>query len=288
MGKMFKILLLLPVLLACNKASESNEEGYSADEASPASVEMSAKVASGEANSVQFSDLKSDKVDAAKEVKNTMLMKEGSMGCMMEDYIKGRQQIETLVKQYGGYISSESEMKEAYRISNDLVIRIGSDKFDALMDAIAKLAVNVDFKRITATDVTEEYVDIETRLKTKKEVEKRYVEFLSRAKSIEEVLKVENELRIIREEIEAREGRLKFLKDRVSYSTINLNIYQNLDYSGPIAQKPGFFNKITKSFKAGWSGILNGIVGFVYLWPLWLVIAVVFFIIKRQRNRRNS
>lgn len=192
-----------------------------------------------------------------------------------------------LVTKYGAYLGSENETKETYRISNDMVIRVSSAQFDALINGISDIASNIDFKRISATDVTEEYVDIQTRLKTKKEVEKRYIEFLSRAKNIEEVLKVENELRVIREEIEAKEGRLKFLNDRVAFSTINLNMYQNFDYSGSVSKKPGFLNKLGEGINAGWTGILNFMVMITYLWPVWLIGgALAFLWIKRIKARK--
>ena len=70
-------------------------------------------------------------------------------------------------------------------------------------------------KNVSVQDVTEEYLDIEARLKTKKEVEARYIEILkSKTKTVEDVLKAEEQIRIIREEIEAREGRLNYLKNQ--------------------------------------------------------------------------
>ena len=80
--------------------------------------------------------------------------------------------------------------------------------------------------KIYVKDVTEEYTDVVIRLKNKKEAEKRFLEILKQTKTIKEILDVEEHLREIREEIESKEGRLKFLNDQVSYSTINLSIYQ--------------------------------------------------------------
>ena len=162
-------------------------------------------------------------------------------------------------------------------------------KFNESLDEIRKTSNRLIVETISGQDVTEEFVDIETRLKTKKEVEKRYIEFLSRAKNIEEILKIENELRVIREEIEAKEGRLKFLNDRVAYSTINLNIYQNFDYTGASSKKPGFLNKLAEGISAGWSGILNFMVMLTYLWPVWLIGGgLIFLWIKRRKAQKSN
>ena len=280
MSNLFKLILFLPIILACNKSDNQGEATYASAEAAD---ETNYKSNGSEPNSMNF-EVKQEVVTAEKQV--SKILKEGSLGCELKEYHKDKAAITELITKYGAYLGSESETKESYRISNDMVIRVSSVQFDALMNAISEVAANVDYKRITATDVTEEYVDIQTRLKTKKEVEKRYIEFLTRAKNIEEVLKVENELRVIREEIEAKEGRLKFLNDRVAYSTINLNIYQNLDYTGSVSKKPGFFNKIGEGISAGWTGILNFIVMFTYLWPVWLVGGGFLLFWLRRKNKK--
>lgn len=279
MSNLFKLILFLPILLACNKSENQDEASYAASEVAD---EANYKLNESEPNVMNF-EVKKDVVTSEKKV--SKILKEGSIGCELKDYHKDKAAIMALITKYGAYLGSESETKENYRITNDLVIRVSSAQFDAMINAIGEIASNVDYRRVTATDVTEEYVDIETRLKTKKEVEKRYIDFLSRAKNIEEVLKVENELRVIREEIEAKEGRLKFLNDRVEFSTINLNIYQNLDYSGAISKKPGFFNKIGEALSYGWKGILSFIVALFYLWPVWLVGAAVIYFWRRRRNK---
>jgi hypothetical protein len=284
MSNLFKLILFLPIILACNKSENQSEASYAA--ADEVAAEADYKSNGAEPNAMDF-EVKKEVANTEKQV--SKILKEGAIGCELKDYHKDKAAILALITKYGGYLGSESETKESYRITNDLVIRISSAQFDALMNGIGDLASNVDYKRITATDVTEEYVDIQTRLKTKKEVEKRYMEFLSRAKNIEEVLKVENELRVIREEIEAKEGRLKFLNDRVAFSTINLNIYQNYDYSGSVSKKPGFLNKIGEGLYAGWSGILNFMVMLTYLWPVWLIGGgLIFLWIKRRKAQKAN
>lgn len=298
-NQMLKIFLLIPIFFACNKAENTSDEGYysggESDQTAKAEAAVPAEegnaVSLHEPNAVSFGDKPQKPTTPVAPVKNVAkMMKEGSMGCEVDEYADGLAKIKAIIAKYQGYIGSENEVKESYRIYNDLVIRVSGENFEKLMDEISKVAKNVDYKRVTATDVSEEYFDLETRIKTKKEVEKRYVEFLSRAKNIDEVLKVENELRVIREEIEVREGRLKFLQDRVAYSTLNLNIYENYDYSGSVSKKPGFFNKIGEGLVAGWRGILNFLVMLTYLWPLWIVLAgaTVWFIRRRKKRKQMN
>ena len=208
------------------------------------------------------------------------IVKEGFMSGQLKDYAKDKSGVMDVIKKSGAYISSENELKEAYKISDEILIRIESSKFDLLVvDLEAKLE-NLDYKRINATDVSEEYYDLQTRLKTKREIEKRYLEFLAKAKNVEELLQVEGQIRIIREEIESKEGRLQYLADRVSYSMLTLTIYQDLDYSGPPSKRPGFFNRVADGFQTGWKGILNFFIFVAYIWPIWLGLIVMILVLR--------
>jgi hypothetical protein len=153
-----------------------------------------------------------------------------------------------------------------------------------LVEDITRVAFKVDNKNITLNDVTEEFIDVEARLKTNKEVERRYLEILDKATTVQDILLVEQQLKIIREEIEAKEGRLKYLQSQVSLSTLNLEIHQDL------ASKPGFkfFSKLADAIKGGWKGLLNLVVGLIYIWPIVLVCVIIIFWLIRRRRRKKS
>lgn len=212
------------------------------------------------------------------------IIKEGWMRIEVEDYTNDLQSIKKVISRYEGYISNEYESSSDYSLNNSLTIRVPSTLFDSLVENIASIAHKVTSKNITLKDVTEEFIDIEIRLKTKREVEDRYLDILKKASTIKDILLVEEQLRIIREEIESKEGRLKYLQNQLSFSTLNLDIYQDLSF------QPGFrfFRKIGNGLHGGWKGLMSVIVGLVYLWPLLLIgtVAAVFLIRrKRKRNR---
>jgi len=211
------------------------------------------------------------------------IIKTANMSIQVEEFDSSLSKIRKTVNQFQGYISNENESHCSYQIYNTLTIRIPKDKFDGLISQFEKLATVVDSKNVNMEDVTEEYVDIETRLKTKKEVETRYLEILKQSKSITDILNVENELRVIREEIEAKEGRMKFLNDQIGLSTITLYVYQK--YDNPY--EPGFFGKVGSAFSTGWKGLKLLFIGIIYLWPLWIILAG-FFIWLRHYLRKGK
>lgn len=215
------------------------------------------------------------------------IIKTASVGIEVDDYKTEILKIREIVKANNAYISTEDEKNYSNSIYNNLIIRVKNEDFEKLIGLLTVDVKKVTYKNINSQDVTEEFVDIAARLKTKKEVEIRYTEILKQAKTIREILDIEEELRQIREEIEAKEGRLKFLNSQVDLSTINLSITQ---YFISDRYEPGFFGKIGKALSNGWDGLLLFIIGVMYLWPLWLVLGIGLYImlriIKRKRKKK--
>lgn len=218
--------------------------------------------------------------------KSQKIIKTADVRFQVKNLSKSIVKIQAMIRKYNGYVSSAKQERQYNQIQSNITIRVGSDTFEDLLDDILREGIYLDHKNVKARDVTEEFVDIQTRLKTKRAVEKRYLEILEKAKSIEEILKVENQLRVIREEIEAKEGRLKFLVDQINYSTIQLVIYQKTEAAE--APSPGFLSKMGKGFKTGWQGILSFIIYLTYAWPTLLVLGGGIFLGVRYWRRRNS
>ena len=96
------------------------------------------------------------------------------------------------------------------------MIRVPADRFDELLLIIEPLASKIESKNINTQDVTEEFIDVETRLKTKKELETRYLEILKQAKTVTDIISIESQIATVRSEIESMEGRINYLKNQVS------------------------------------------------------------------------
>ena len=214
----------------------------------------------------------------------TKLIKEAYLSILTENAKLTLDQVKQLVNQLNGYITKEEENEYGNSLSINALIRIPSQNFDTLVTKIEKLAKKVENKSIEVKDVTEEFIDIQSRLKTKKDVEKRYLEILKKANSTEEILKVEEQLGKIREEIELVEGRLKYLQNKISYSTIDLRLNEKLDKK----EKFEFFSKIGKALKGGWLGFLNFTVGLFYIWPLIIILILVVYLFKKFRKKGKA
>lgn len=187
-----------------------------------------------------------------------------------------------LATKHGGYVSDSELTNSSYETTNTLTIRVPATRFDSLLDDLGSEAIFTQYKRINSQDVTEEYVDITTRLKTKIAVRDRYVDILrTKAKTVKDVLDAEEQIRIIQEEIEAKEGRLRYLKDQVGMSTIRLELYQEIEFRPePSAFRESFWVKLVSGLKNGWELMQGLVIGLVSIWPLLLLFGL--FLWKRR------
>ncbi len=201
------------------------------------------------------------------------IIKTAEYRIQVENVDKSSRHANELATKHGGFVSASELSNTSYETSNRITIRVPAANFDVLLNDLGTDALHTVFKRISSQDVTEEYVDITTRLKTKKEVRDRYVEILrTRAKSVKDVLDAEEQIRIIQEEIEAKEGRLRYLKDQVGMSTINLELFQTIEYRPePNAFHESFWSKMVGGLKNGWELLQGIVIFFVNIWPLLII-----------------
>jgi hypothetical protein len=270
---MRKIALLFVGLVAFNCNQAPNKEMASADFAAKSySVEASL----GEADGRQQGT-------TTEVTRERMLIKTGNLSMQVNDVKEARKKIGEITKSMNAYLSEEELNDYGERLNISIIIRVPSSKYDTLVESIERVGEKTDSKSVNVQDVTEEYIDVEARLKTKKELEARYREILKQANTVTDILSVESNLNNVRAEIESREGRLKYLMSQVSFSTLNLNFYQKIstDY--------GFGGKFADGLGNGWTNFLTFFIGLANIWPFLILIGgVVWFFIRWRKKRKAT
>ncbi|MCG2613605.1 DUF4349 domain-containing protein [Terrimonas sp. NA20] len=189
------------------------------------------------------------------------------------------------VKNLGGYISSEEQNQDDYRIQNHLVIKVPVTQFDNAISGIDKDVLSVVQRKISSQDVTAEVIDTRSRMMAKKKVRQRYTELLGMAKTMEDVFTVEKEINSIQEDIEAADGRLNYLGHASAYSTINFTYFQVLNAAAKKSDDPGFVTQLKNALSTGMSWVSWLLLSAIAVWPLWLFILLGYWIFKRKFKR---
>jgi len=278
--KPYLLLFIIILFISCGSNAYKNNDQILSDQLSTVSQE-SKKSVSHEESSANFNENENNLIESIKTIERK-LIKQGSISFETENIEKAKNYIEDKVKFFEGYIAKEYSYDYTEQKQYVLEIKIPNQKFDDFVKSLNNIIVSLDNKDIQVTDVTEEYVDIEARIKTKKTVMQRYTELLKQAKSVAEMLDIEREMGNLQTDIESLEGRLKYLQNQISLSTLNLTFYEHR------TKDFGFWSKILKSIKGGWNGLLWFLVGVMYLWPLWLILFGGLWLLLRYIKRRKK
>jgi len=132
---------------------------------------------------------------------------------VVHDVFVAVQDTRRIAQEMGGYVQ---------RIQGDAVtIRVPAERFQAAVERLEALG-QVSHREVEATDVTDEYVDLQARLKNAQAVRERLVALLQKAEDVKSALEVEKELNRVGAEIEQLQAKIEVLKNRVAYSTITV------------------------------------------------------------------
>lgn len=266
-------LFIFSMILACsNTSGDSNDSVYN-DEYS---YEESAPASSMEV---------SEKSSAPQVLQEQKIIKTGNLRFETRNLEKTHSKVKNLVSRYNGILQADRSGKGYNEEFRDLTIRIPAEHFHTLIDSISQGVAYFDQNDITQQDVSEEYVDIEARLKAKRELENRYLELLKQAKTVKDMLEIERELSNIREEIEARQGRLNYLQNQVSYSTIHLYFYKTTTDKGITTS---YGQKMWNAIKSGWNGISLFFLGLLHIWPFFVILLLAVFGVRKYLKRKKK
>lgn len=155
------------------------------------------------------------------------IIKNADLRLQVDNYETAVEEVKKQVASLGGYIAGESvNVKDQQGTKRgNIQIRMPYQQFEAFLDSVEVLG-KVQNRNIYTQDVTEEFVDLESRLKAMQTKEERLLAILQKAGQLADVLAVENELANTRAQLESLQGRLRFLNNRVDYSSINMSIDQ--------------------------------------------------------------
>ena len=133
-------------------------------------------------------------------------------------------QIRTIAEGMGGFVEQLSSSGTAGRQQASMTIRVPQDQFFTALERIEALG-EVQSKNLGSEDVSEQFIDLEARLKSSLREEESLLSLLGRAGTVSEVLTIERELARVRSEIERFQGQLNFLERRVALATIIVSLF---------------------------------------------------------------
>ena len=212
----------------------------------------------------------------------------GDMTIEVANVDKAMQALTALVEKQGGFFASRQIRQTAEWRQANVVIRVPAENFWELHKGARTLGL-VRLDNQQGEDVTEQWIDLEARIRIRKAEEKKLIELMERQGDLTALLKVEQRLWEVREAIEKAEGSLRFLKDRVALATLSIELSEKsplgVEAAGPwdLAYHVG---RAWQATIATMQGLLRLLIYLLVPGILFWGPVVLFIIWVRRRLRR--
>lgn len=157
---------------------------------------------------------------------NKKLIYKANLNMEVADYGAAQTEVRNMITLAGGYIIEFSENMSEYEQGGTFVLKVPASGFSSFLNNLEKVKHEELQRSIQGTDVSEEYVDLESRLKAKQLMETQYIDFMKKATKATDLVQFANQLGEIQEQIEQIKGRMRYIDQNVSFSTVELRLYQ--------------------------------------------------------------
>jgi len=226
------LLLTLITLGGCKAMQSEQQVGRVSEEkldsASVASAPKDAGVREQVVGYHKVSLNQADQSQSMAEAMNRKILRNADFQLEVPDPTVAQRQITSMAESLGGFVvTSESKQRDVgdrakQELDISLVLRVPALQFNSALEQIRATATRVIQEKTTGQDVTEEFIDLEARIKTQKALELQFLEIMKQAYKVADALEVQRQIAEVRTEIEKLEGRKRFLENRASLSTITI------------------------------------------------------------------
>ncbi|MDP3795120.1 MAG: DUF4349 domain-containing protein [bacterium] len=223
--------------------------------------------------------LKGAVLDMAAVPSDKRVIKSGYLGLVVEAIDATAKAITAFAEHKGGFVESLENSEDEDGVKHAaLTIRIPVAAFSEAIETIKAKATLVEIERVSGQDVTEQYIDLQARLKNLRATETQYLEILKRAFTVEDTLKVTAQLTQVRGQIESLEGQLKYLTNQTDLATVTVALSEEPTLSVPLKDfRPRtVLNASVRALVSALVVFFNVLVRFVIVWiPILLLVGAI-------------
>ncbi|MGH2683110.1 MAG: DUF4349 domain-containing protein [Actinomycetota bacterium] len=185
---------------------------------------------------------------------------------------------------HGGFVLS-TQVAGANARSGLLVIRVPAERFEVALAEIRDLGTKVLRETVAGEDVGQEFIDLEARLRNWRAQEVVLLRLMNRAQSVTDTIRVQRELQQVQLEIEQIRGRLRYLEDQTTMSTITVGLRE----AGAAAAQPNPLGRAWEQAVRSFLVIVTGvIVGAGLLMPFAVLLVAGWIVFRFLRPRLGT
>lgn len=216
------------------------------------------------------------------------IQKNGSVSVLVENIDESIEALKSINKAFKGQITSIYDSGKGNERAVQITVKVPVEEFEAYYEQLRKLEGEVVYANITTVDVTEEYIDITSRLNNLRNTEAQLNRILERADSVTDVLAVQKELSTVRGEIESYEQRKRYFDSKTDYACISVSFAidkTGLNISEEQWKPWGEVKAAVKALVEVLKDLVNVIIWLVIFSPL---VLIPYFLIKHFKKGKKT
>jgi molybdopterin converting factor small subunit len=156
-----------------------------------------------------------------------MVIMSGYLTLVVDDVSAALSQITALAAANGGFVVSSNIQEDQNRLYASISFRVDSTLFNSTINALHNMAIDIKSESTSGQDVTDQYVDLDARLRNLEASEAQLLDLMEQAGTVEEILKVQQELTNTRGQIEQIKGQMQYLEQSVALALISVTLEQS-------------------------------------------------------------
>jgi hypothetical protein len=277
------VLVLIIVFLAKDKVISPNfSSSISTQNSGIAEMAIdSVSVASSKLGYSRNSVAPSDSADR-------LVIQDTSLSLQVKDVSKTVNDILETTKNLGGFLINSALSRPEGAASGNISIRVPEDKRTEALESFKKLAVKVVSESVYGNDVTDQYVDLESRLEVLNKTKDKYEEILLSAQKVPDIMSVQEQLIYIQSEIDNLKGQQKYYEQSAKLTKIMIYLSTDelaLPYAPTNEWRPTvIFKNAVRSLVRVFRGIGSLIIWSVVYIPIIIPILLVILYVRRKKQ----
>jgi hypothetical protein len=226
-------------------------------------------------------------------ISERLIIKSGSMSLLVANVGEVVANIIKFAEDEGGFVIHSNVHRinpESERLTGAVTIKIPAEKFTQAFNRLKDFALKVTNENLSGQDVTEEYTDLESRVRNLEAAETQLLELMKKAGKVTEILEVQRELVKTRQQIETTRGRMEFLEKSAKMATIYINLATE-EEELPVVEEEWRPKKVARaalrSLVRLWQKVGNIVIWSAVFFSPFIVIGAAVFLWRKRKGLRK-
>ncbi len=288
------LIVVIIFLLARSRASAPfvGQSKYSVYQNEMVSYDMAAQMPAPASSSRTFLDNFSsseESIGSGYDSADRKVITDTSLSLKVDDVGSVLDQINKLAVNHQGFMVNQNISRPEEGASGYISVRVQSEKLDNFLAAVRNLGVKVVSENVSGRDITEQYTNIEERLRVLNTTKRKFEEMLGSAFTVSDMLEVQRELLNLQTQIDSLEGTRRYLAESADYSLVSVYLATD-EMALPYAPAESWsakvvFRQAVRSLVLTGRGLAElGIWAVVYS-PIWLAVLGIVLVARKRKKQ---